>query len=140
MTHDPNMPPSNPPAQHLGYGGYGGPGGSKPKGMAVTALVTGIVGITFGLIGMCIPGIGCIAFICAVLAIIFGAIGLSKANKGLADGKGMAVTGLVLGIASMVLFLIAMILAMIYGFAVAAEAGNGYDDGFGDDSGFMLDE
>jgi hypothetical protein len=51
--------------------------------MAVAALVLGIVGVFIPILG--------------VLALIFGGVGLSKANSG-ASGKGMAIAGLVLGI------------------------------------------
>jgi uncharacterized membrane protein YvbJ len=57
----------------------------KTSGMAVAALVMGIV--SFLLFGPL-----------AILAIIFGAIGISQASKPNVKGKGMAVTGLILGI------------------------------------------
>jgi len=63
--------------------------------LATTALILGIVGVVlfwtfwFGII-------------LGVLAIIFGAIGLSRAKSG-APNKGMAIAGLVLGIVSVVL-------------------------------------
>jgi hypothetical protein len=53
------------------------------NGMANASLVLGIL-------GMFLP-------ILSILALIFGGIGISKANQG-ASGKGMAVAGLVLGI------------------------------------------
>lgn len=57
---------------------------NNSNGMATASMVLGIV-------GMFIPGIT------SILAIIFGGVGISKANKG-AEGKGKAVAGLVLGI------------------------------------------
>jgi uncharacterized membrane protein YvbJ len=61
-------------------------GETRTSGMAVAALVMGILGfIFFGFLG--------------ILAIIFGAIGISQINKDpTLKGKGMAVAGLVLGI------------------------------------------
>ena len=61
---------------------------SRPpqNGMGTAALVLGIIGL---LIGGCILG---------PLAIIFGAVGISKANQGVATNKGSAVSGLILGI------------------------------------------
>jgi uncharacterized protein DUF4190 len=53
------------------------------NGMAIASLVLGIIGVL-------IPFLG-------VLALIFGGVGMSKANQG-ASGKGMAIAGLVLGI------------------------------------------
>jgi uncharacterized membrane protein len=63
----------------------------KSKGFGITSMVLGIIAIVFW----------CLYFIsipCAILAIIFGAIGLKK------DGRGMAVAGLVLGIISLVVW------------------------------------
>lgn len=56
------------------------------NGMGTAALILGIIGL---LIGGCLLG---------PLAIIFGAVGISKANQGLATNKGSAVSGLILGI------------------------------------------
>jgi hypothetical protein len=51
--------------------------------MATASLVLGILGLFLPILG--------------VLALIFGGIGISKANQG-ATGKGLAIAGLVLGI------------------------------------------
>jgi hypothetical protein len=81
-----------------GYGGgygYGAPPPNRSNGLAVAALVCGIVGLL------------CFGFILGPLAIIFGGVGMSRANQG-ADHKGLAVAGLVLGIvdvAFLVLFI-----------------------------------
>lgn len=65
------------------------------SGMSVTALVLGIIGL--------------VPWMCflSVLAIIFGAIGISQTGKDpYLKGKGMAVTGLVLGIVSIAFWII----------------------------------
>ncbi len=76
--------------------------GSKPptSGLAITALVLGLVGICVSFI----PVIGLIGIPVALAAIITGGIGLSQIGKnpGL-GGKGMAVAGLILGIISLLL-------------------------------------
>lgn len=71
--------------------------GGKTSGMAIAALVTGIAAfVVFGPL--------------AVLAIIFGAIGISQANKDPnLKGKGMAVAGLVLGIIAVAGWVIVMV-------------------------------
>jgi O-antigen ligase len=72
--------------------------GQRPvNGFGVAALVLGIVGLF-------------IVF-CSILAIIFGAIGISKANKDPRYGKGMAIAGLVLGIIAVVITLILVVIA-----------------------------
>jgi hypothetical protein len=53
-----------------------------------------------GIVGFFLP-------ILSFLALVFGAIGISKANQG-AAGKGMAVAGLVLGIIGTLVLLYAL--------------------------------
>lgn len=115
MTYDPNQPsrPSYPPpAQNEGYGNapaYGAPGGypgAQPQagnGLAIAGLVCGIVGIFIANI------------ILGPLALIFGGIGLSRANKG-AKFKGMAIAALILGVVDIILFVV----------AIAVLSGNGF--------------
>lgn len=84
-----------PPAQNL------------PQGMAIASLVLGIVGVvlTWFLI---VP---------SILAVIFGHIGLAKANRGEGGGKGMAIAGLVLGY--IVLGILVLIIVVTGGFLLA---------------------
>ena len=68
------------------------------NGLAVASLVLGLIGIVlFCFWFLSIP--------CAILAIIFGALGKGKANRG-ASGGGMAVAGIVLGIISVALVIL----------------------------------
>lgn len=60
----------------------------------------------------------CLGPIATILAIIFGAIGVKKANRGQATNKGTALWGMWLGIVGAILFVIGGIL-----FAVLASAG-----------------
>ncbi|QTF73760.1 DUF4190 domain-containing protein [Arthrobacter woluwensis] len=76
-------PYAHPPAQAYGQPYYPGLGPSEPKGMSITALVLGIVGVISG--GWFI--------LPQILAVVFGHIGLKKEPS----VKGMAITGLVLG-------------------------------------------
>jgi hypothetical protein len=78
-----SMPASGqpvPPARPVGGGG-----------MATAALVLGILALitSFTLIGGVLLGL---------LAIIFGIIGLRRANRGLALGRGRAIAGIILGL------------------------------------------
>lgn len=69
------------------------------NGMAVTALVLGIVAIVFG-IWIPIPIFGLfmmfVAFLPAVLAVVFGHVGLNNSARA-GVGRSGAITGLVLG-------------------------------------------
>jgi|GEM_PF-4004591 len=62
------------------------------KGFAITSLVTGIVGVVFGALGVRI------AYALGIVAIVFGAISLAKNRK-----RKMSGTGLALGIMAIVL-------------------------------------
>ena len=64
------------------------PNAGPQNGMGTAALVLGIVGLVT---------VWCTYGIPAILAIVFGAIGLSKANKGLATNRTAALWGLILG-------------------------------------------
>jgi len=71
------------------------------SGMAVTSLVFGILGVV---LGWCMFGIP------SVLAVIFGHAALPATRDGRASGRGLAITGLVLGY----LFLVPMLLFTIF--------------------------
>jgi predicted Zn finger-like uncharacterized protein len=74
--------------------GSTGTGPVKTSGMAIASLI-------FGLLG-CVPG-------AQLLAVLFGFLGLKKINKGLATGKGLAITGLVLGLLGIVCYIGAIV-------------------------------
>jgi ribosomal protein L40E len=70
--------------------------GERTSGMAITSLVTGIAGFLF--------------YPVAVIAIIFGAIAMGQINKDpTLKGKGMAITGLVLGIVVCAIWIITLV-------------------------------
>lgn len=64
------------------------------SGLAVAALVLGILAI----INSFIPFLNVISYVFAILAVIFGIIGIVKKN-----GKGMAIAGLVMGILTFII-------------------------------------
>ncbi|MFF5974734.1 DUF4190 domain-containing protein [Streptomyces sp. NPDC012769] len=78
---------------YAAYGsGYGQPGWQQnpDNGMGTAGMVLGIISVA----GFCFYGLGAIP---GVLALIFGIIGLKKANRGVATNRGMAIAGIVLG-------------------------------------------
>ncbi|MFC5721111.1 DUF4190 domain-containing protein [Streptomyces gamaensis] len=91
--------------QYPGYGhpyaaAYGGPVPVPPRnGMGTAGLVCGIVGLVLSFMWP----FWFFAFVLAVLAIVFGAVGRSRAKKGQATNRGVATSGLVLGIVAVVL-------------------------------------
>lgn len=111
----PPPPPSFPPAPAFGAptstGNYpygvapGGMGAPPRNGMGVAALVLGILSL-FSY---------CFGPILGILAVIFGGLGISRANQGSATNKGMATAGLVMGIVGLVLWSIVLLAAMAGG-------------------------
>jgi hypothetical protein len=96
----PPLPPEAYPTYSGGqgyeYGGYGAPPIRRRNGMGVAALVLGIVGFLVG------P--------CSVLAIVFGRIGLNRVARGEATNRGVAQAGFVLGIVTLLLWILGLIL------------------------------
>ena len=102
----PGPPWGVPPGQQPSY--YGGPpmAYARPaaNGMAVAALVCGIVGAVIGTV----PFFFWLAAILGVLAVIFGFVALGKANRG--EGrKGMSIAGVVLGFVGVVLAIVQVV-------------------------------
>ncbi|HEV3495715.1 MAG TPA: DUF4190 domain-containing protein [Actinomycetes bacterium] len=98
MTDTPADRPPYPPQPGQGpSGGYPPTGypAARPRrnGMGTTALVLGVVALTLVLLLLFSP-LG--AFL-GLLAVLFGILGLMRANRGEADNRGQAVAGLVTG-------------------------------------------
>jgi uncharacterized protein DUF4190 len=96
-------PPPGPPPGQVPGGGYqtsGYPATSgRRNGMGVTALVIGVVALVLVLLLLFSP-LG--AFL-GLLAVLFGILGLIRANRGEADNRGQAVAGLVTGAVALLL-------------------------------------
>lgn len=72
---------------------------TKPSnGLGTAGFVVGLIGLLFSFI----PLIGVVAWPLVILGIIFSAIGISKAGKGRATNKGLAIAGLVVSIVGLV--------------------------------------
>jgi hypothetical protein len=75
---------------------------STGNGLAIAALVCGLVGLVLG------------SVILGPLAIIFGAVAWSKANRG-APLKNTAIAGVILGVVDLALFVLLLALASHHG-------------------------
>ena len=91
MTDTPSDRPPY-PSQPAPTGGYPA-ARSRRNGMGTTALVLGVVALTLVLLLLFSP-LG--AFL-GLLAVLFGILGILRANRGEADNRGQAVAGLVTG-------------------------------------------
>lgn len=82
----------------------------KPaNGLGTSGMILGIVAVsTFW-----IPVVGYVAPVCAILAIIFGAIGISRAKRGAASNRGQAKAGLVCGITYWIIMAV-MLAVVVY--------------------------
>lgn len=70
------------------------------NGMGTAALVMGILQFF------------CLGLIGSILAIVFGKIGMERADQGLADNRGVAKAGFILGVIGVVLALVGFIIVM----------------------------
>ncbi len=108
----PGYPPPN-----AGFAPYGYPypmmpmAGQLPKGLAITGMVLGIVGVCTSLFY--------IGGVIGIVGLVFSIIAIRKANRGLADGKGMAIAGLVTSIVAIILNAIEISL-LVWLFSTAA--------------------
>ena len=96
------------------------PAGGGTNGAAIAALIVGIL----ALLGGIIPFIGVVAgILLGLIALVLGIVGLRKARApGVGTGRGMAITGIVLGILGL-LFGIGQIVALIAGFSAFEDSG-----------------
>lgn len=81
-----------------GYQPVPASGGRQGNGIATASMVLGIVGLPL-----------CFLFVPSILAVVFGFIGLNRSKEGPnAGGRGQAIAGLVLGIVTLALLLVAI--------------------------------
>jgi Domain of unknown function (DUF4190) len=80
----------------------------RANGFAVASLVLGIVGVVLTITIV-------LGLICDVLAVIFGALGRTKARDG-ADNGGLATAGLILGLVGLGLLVGIVVLFRVWGF------------------------
>ena len=135
MNQPPVEPPQPPspqqpsPAQPQ-YGGQG-PQGQRTNGMAVAALIAGILGVT-----ICF-GVG------GIFALIFGYVarGQIKRSQGLEGGAGMAMAGIVLGWIGTIISIVLVVLTLAGVFALFGFAqSESFEDAFEEGVGFVADE
>ncbi|NKY53781.1 DUF4190 domain-containing protein [Nocardia vermiculata] len=95
-------------------GGYpGGPGDGawqqqpQGKGLAITALILGIIALLF-----CWTVIG--GILLGLAAVIVGIVAVVKARRGTAGGGGMAIAGLILGLLGLIAGIVIVVVAGLF--------------------------
>ncbi|GAB2472520.1 hypothetical protein [Jatrophihabitans fulvus] len=105
MSYENQQPYPNQPYPNQPQGGYGYPPAQQQgNGIATAGMVCGIISVVL----FWIPIVG---WILAILGIVFGGVGIAKANKG-APNKGFGIAGVVCGIVSLVAY-VAVVVAVI---------------------------
>lgn len=74
----------------------------RKNGLGTAGFVLGLVGVIFAFI----PLIGVVAWPLTILGLIFGIVGTVRANKGQADNKGLAISGVVLSVIGLIICII----------------------------------
>jgi hypothetical protein len=88
----------------------GGGGGTQDNGSGTIALVTGILSFA-----VC-------PIVLSIVAIVYGKKGMAAAAAGTADNGGQAKAGYIMGIISLILFVVLLILYIILGVALVANS------------------
>jgi MmpS family membrane protein len=86
------------------------------NGLGTAGFVVGLIGLVFSFV----PLIGVVAWPLVILGVIFSAIGISRAGKGRATNKGLAIAGLVVSI-------VGLAMCVLWG-AVVTKAANDVED------------
>ncbi|WP_102416885.1 DUF4190 domain-containing protein, partial [Mycobacterium sp. 4858] len=83
------------------YGGYGPPSGVKPgtNKLAIASLISSFTGVFCCCLG-------------SIVAIVLGAVAINQIKRTQQDGYGLAVAGIVIGIATLVVMTIIVLFAM----------------------------
>ena len=92
----PGPPPGQYPPGQVPAGGYQAdayPPARRRNGMGTAALVLGVLALVLVLLLIFSP----LGALCGLLAVIFGIVGIVRANRREADNRGQAVAGLVTG-------------------------------------------
>jgi Domain of unknown function (DUF4190) len=97
-------------------GQYAPVGVQMRNGLGIAALCCGLVGILVGLI----PIMFLLSGALGILAIVFGAVGIRRVRRREASNRGMAITGLVSGIAAFAL--------AIWGISIVFSAANSLNE------------
>jgi Domain of unknown function (DUF4190) len=66
----------------------------------------GVASLTLGILSVIFWPLGYFAFVFGATALVFGIIGISRANRGMVSGRGLAIAGVVLGSVGLVFALL----------------------------------
>lgn len=113
----PPPPPPGPPAPPPGPPAPPPPPASpQPGGSNAPQNGMGTAGLVLALLGL----VGCIPFIGSILGIVFGRIGMKNAAEGRANNGGVAKAGFIIGIISLILWVVITIIYVVFIAALVA--------------------
>lgn len=67
----------------------------RDRGSPMSA--TCVASLTLGVLSVVFAGLGYLAFVAGAAGVVFGIIGIGRANRGTVSGRSLAVAGIVLG-------------------------------------------
>jgi hypothetical protein len=119
------QPAQQPGQQPYGQHSYGGPSygqqpprpGTEKRGLAIAALVLGIL----ALLSSWIPFVNVGSIIMGIVGLVLGIVAIAKASKGQAGGKVMATVGAALCVLAIVLSIVVNVVAYNAGTAFIEE-------------------
>jgi hypothetical protein len=95
---------------------YGFTSGPDPSQAGTTTSQEGnglaVAGLVIGIIAVVLCFVPFLNWVLGILGIIFGGVGLSKANRIGGKNKGMAIAGLILGVVGLVLGTVIFVMAL----------------------------
>ena len=91
---------------------------AKTNVLTIISLVTGIIGFISMCLGI-IPFLGWVCYgiggLCAVAALVLGFVGMNQAKKNGEKGRGMAITGIVLGALGLLGICVFVVISLVMG-------------------------
>ncbi len=76
------------------------------RGSGLPTSAACVASLTLGALSAILFPLGYIGFVAGAAAVVFGIIGIGRANKGTVSGRGLAIAGIVIGAVGLVLALL----------------------------------
>jgi hypothetical protein len=94
------------------YGFTSGPDPSQASAPSQEGNGLAVAGLVMGIIAVVLCFVPFLNWVLGILAVIFGGVGMAKANRIGGKNKGMAIAGLILGVVGLILGTVIFVLAL----------------------------